>query len=174
MEITQELVKRIFHYHEDGYLIWKEKPLVRAGITLGNKAGWLSKFKGGDRQHVGIACKTYACSRIIFLWHHGYLPEIVDHKDRNPSNDKIGNLRAAIKSQNMANCNSRKNSSSKYLGVSWDKRTKRWSAELTINHKLLHLGLFKIEEDAALAYNKAAKIHHGEFANINIIIKDKK
>jgi hypothetical protein len=93
----------------------------------------------------------------------------VDHKDRNPLNNCRINLRICIASQNLCNTTSAKNSTSKYLGVSWSSDSMKWMAQIVKNNKHFYLGRYKIEEDAALAYNKAAIEIHGEFANLNII-----
>ncbi len=92
---------------------------------------------------------------------------IVDHKDLDTFNNQKVNLRVATLSQNGSNTCPRKKSTSKYLGVSWWKRENKWRAALTKNKKTIHLGGFKNEIDAAKAYDKAAKLHHGEFANLN-------
>lgn len=47
-----------------------------------------------------------------------------DHIDRNKLNNKIENLREVTHSQNLMNCKSYKNSSSKYKGVTWIKKIK--------------------------------------------------
>jgi hypothetical protein len=98
-----------------------------------------------------------------------------DHRDRNGLNNLRSNLRIATPAQNQANRNSRKNSTSKYIGVCL-KITKTnnriytyWIAQIKNGSKIINLGLFKIETDAALAYNKAAEEMYGQFANINVI-----
>ena len=92
---------------------------------------------------------------------------IVDHINHNGLDNRKENLRTATRSENAKN---RKGSGkSKYLGVSWHWRIKRWFAGCHVNKKRIHLGSYKTEEEAALAYNEAAKIYHGEFANLNII-----
>lgn len=93
----------------------------------------------------------------------------VDHIDHNGLNNQKENLRISIQGGNNCNKLSAKNSSSKYLGVSWHKINKNWVACITKNNKFKHLGSFNKEQDAAIAYNRAAKELHGEFANINII-----
>jgi len=167
MELTQELVKSLFDYHEDGYLIWKVKP--SQSENAGDRAGYLAKYPKGNRYKVKIKNKSKFVSRIIFLWHKNQLPKIVDHKDRNKMNDKIENLRAATESQNMRNRKSMTNSSSKYLGVYYHKKNKCWCAGININGKNKHLGSFETEDLAALAFNKEALLHCGEFANLNVI-----
>lgn len=96
---------------------------------------------------------------------------LIDHRDRNSLNNQRNNLRTASRSQNNANTISRKNSYSKYLGVSLFRKTKagkgKWRASIGKDKKIYHLGYFKTEQQAAIAYNKKALELHGEFANLN-------
>jgi hypothetical protein len=96
-------------------------------------------------------------------------PQIqVDHKNRNGLDNRKENLRIATKSQNAANKEKYLNGcSSKYKGVSYYKRYKKWVAYIMVEQKHKHLGYFLFEEDAALAYNKAALEAFGEFACLN-------
>jgi len=96
-------------------------------------------------------------NRLFFYWHNGYLPDIVDHKDRNSLNNNIENLRELTNSQNLRNSNKRKKGSSIYKGVSWHKQAKKWIAYFYINNKLNHLGLFENEDDAGQAVNDAIR-----------------
>lgn len=91
----------------------------------------------------------------------------VDHRDKNTLNNQRENLRTATHSQNMANRKVVKNSSSKYLGVSWCGRINRWRAIIRKNNKGRIIESFRNEDDAALAYNREAVKEHGEFANLN-------
>lgn len=93
----------------------------------------------------------------------------VDHKDHNGLNNQRENIRNSTKRQNGCNKNSRKNSSSKYLGVCRHKATGKWRATIKDNSKQFSLGFYESEEMAALAYNEAAIRIHGEFANLNNI-----
>jgi hypothetical protein len=53
----------------------------------------------------------------------------------------------------------RRKKTSKYYGVHWFERDKGWKAQLVIDHKNTLLGVYSTEEDAAAAYNIAAKVH---------------
>jgi hypothetical protein len=60
---------------------------------------------------------------------------------------------------------------SRYRGVSRDagRRLCEWRAEIRVNHKVIYLGNFNSEKEAALAFNDAAIIHRGEKAVLNEI-----
>jgi hypothetical protein len=172
--LTQDYIKTLFDYR-DGALYWKVDN--RANKTKGKRVGGVRVDKNRPnykRWYTTINRKPYALSRLIFLWHLGWLPTIVDHEDRNPLNDKIENLRAADYSGNSKNRTSAKGSSSIYLGVHKDNRYGKWCASINVKihpHKKRQIsgGSYSLEEEAALAYNRMAVKYHGEFANLNII-----
>ncbi len=94
----------------------------------------------------------------------------VDHASRDTKNNI--DVRKATHSQNGANSNPKSHyrgrpTSSKYKGVMWNKRNKKWTATLTVNYKKHHLGYFSNELDAAKAYDQAALKFSGEFAALN-------
>lgn len=95
----------------------------------------------------------------------------VDHKDHNGCNNQKDNIRNCTHFQNIGNKKKGINCSSKYKGVTWCKNDKCWQASIQIDGKSIYLGRFKIEIEAALAYNKAAKFYFGDFANPNIILR---
>lgn len=165
IEITNELIRDYFDYNKDGFLVYKVK--YSRKVIIGKIAGRAAS--DGDVRSVimihGVRVMTH---RLIFLWHYGYMPIVVDHKDRNQQNNKIENLRAAIFVDNSRNKTSRIGSTSKYLGVNFDKIRGRWLSRISINGKSKNLGRFDSEIDAAIAYDNMAKLHYGEFANINI------
>jgi hypothetical protein len=92
----------------------------------------------------------------------------VDHRDRNGLNNQRDTLRRASHAQNQWNqAKHSANGSSQYKGVSLRKESGRWKALIQKDNKTINLGTFDIEIDAARAYDAAAMIHHGEFANLN-------
>lgn len=94
-------------------------------------------------------------------------PQKVDHIDGDGLNNRRANLRTATHAQNMANRTSRFGSS-RYKGVSWNKKAERWSAVLRFQDRSYYLGCFDDEEDAARAYDAKAVELHGEYALLNL------
>jgi len=105
--------------------------------------------------------------RIMMEWLICRTHKEVDHIDGNGRNNRRANLRKATKAQNQQN--RRKFPSARYTsrfkGVYQNKRTGKWCALI----RKEHLGTFSTEEEAALAYNKAAKRLFGEFARLNVV-----
>jgi hypothetical protein len=93
----------------------------------------------------------------------------VDHRDLDTLNNRRSNLRLASQSQQMANSRkpNRLNSLSKYKGVSWRKRRKRWQASIMVQGRKIHLGFYTTESEAARQYDQAAYQYFGEFARLN-------
>lgn len=134
------------------------------------------KWVAQDNKCTFYAKRTsYADKKKVSIWMHRLILGITDkgvlsdHKDRDGLNNQKSNLRKATRSQNNANTNPKKNGTSKYIGVSFHKHSKKWHAAIQCNKKLTNLGYHIYEIDAAKAYNEAAKILHGEFANLNKI-----
>lgn len=95
-------------------------------------------------------------------------PKIIcDHINRNTLDNRKENLRTCSIAENGRNRKNMKNSLSKYKGVCWHKY--HWEARITFNKKIMYLGGFKTEIEAALAYNKKSIELHGEFASPNTI-----
>ena len=100
----------------------------------------------------------------------------VDHKDGNPLNNRLGNLRVCSPAQNTRNrvkpvlsCNGLPTSRFKGVHLRKDRATcpKRWIAGIGMNGKWKTIGHFRDEMDAAVAYDCAALEAYGEYAKTN-------
>jgi hypothetical protein len=86
--------------------------------------------------------------------------EEVDHINGNTLVNIESNLRICTHTENTRN-----NHKSTIKGVMC--RNGRWRAWIRYNKKLLHLGTYSTQKEAGVAYNNAAKLLYGEFANLN-------
>lgn len=90
-----------------------------------------------------------------------------DHIDGDGLNNRRANLRHCTHQQNGWNQRQKRRKYSRFQGVSW--KDKRWIAQITVNGKVITLGTYTAEEDAAEAYNVNATYHFGEFAHLNVV-----
>ena len=113
--------------------------------------------------------------RVQISMHHvilGLPPRtLVDHKDGDRLNNTRGNLRQASNLQNSHNAKVRSDSKSGFKGVqrhvNHERLAKPWQAKITVNGKVRSLGFHATAEEAARAYDHAAREHFGEFARTN-------
>lgn len=156
--LTASEASNLFEYR-DGILYWK---VSRGKVMAGDIAGNLNKAMG--RMYVGVNKKLVLLHRVVFLMHHGYLPNMVDHIDGNPLNNRIENLRPATRSENNQNRKTNKNTVSGIKGVDWHKQVGKWRVQVRVAGKKKHFGLYAHKEIAETIAMMARHKHHGEFA----------
>lgn len=144
-----ELFKNRFSY-EKGTIFWKN------GKRIGKEVG--SIYKNGYKATM-VGKIRYYVHTIIFAMHYNYFPNLIDHKDRNKLNNNISNLREATPALNTINTGDFANSTSGVKGVSLFKRTGKYTAQIKVNQKKIHLGYFKTIEDAQIARINAEKLY---------------
>jgi hypothetical protein len=96
--------------------------------------------------------------------------KLVDHINQNGLDNRRSNLRLATSAENQRNAHGRgihrgKPSSSRFRGVS--RSGAKWSAHISVNGRNIRLGTFRDEEQAAKAYDAAARAYHKQFARTN-------
>lgn len=106
----------------------------------------------------------------VYMHHFVYGNGMFDHKDGNGLNNTRGNVRPCNLSLNAANTKKRSGTLSRFKGVTFDKRRRKWVANIMKNKRNKFLGYFSNEEDAAKVYDKAAAEIFGEFAVLNFPI----
>lgn len=134
--LTQEYLQSVFIY-SNGNLYRKK--------TISNQAK--DKIAGHQRKNgyceIGVLGKVHKLHRVIFLYHHGWMPNIVDHIDGNILNNNIENLREANCCENIWNSKLNKRNKTGTKGVSWDKKSKQWIVSCSVNGKRHYLGIYK-------------------------------
>jgi hypothetical protein len=157
-ELDQARVKELFDYKEDGTLYWKI-PLNKS-TKIGDKAGTKNP---NDKGYIRVKINgyEYAIHRLIYLWHTGESPTVVDHIDHNRQNNRIENLRAATHGHNSWNAVLRQDAKIKVKGVTYRPgKRKPWIAELRVNGKrVLHLSCYTLDE-AERAVKEARRAYH--------------
>ena len=143
---------------ETGVFTWKLMLSWRAPI--GTVAG---SPRPDRRIYIGIDGKRYLAHRLAWFYVHGEWPtEQIDHRDLNPANNAIANLRLATCSQNHGNLRRPSTNTSGFKGIY--RHLRWWRAVIVVRGVRHHLGSFQTPEEAHAAYVVAATAFHGEFA----------
>jgi len=147
---------------ETGQFVWKKDRGFKARVNT--PAGALG---ASGYVLMCISGKRYLAHRIAYKMVYGCDPQgILDHIDGDITNNRIANLRVANSVENQGNSRRPKHNTSGIKGVHWHKGDKRWTAQIKKGRSKIWLGGFSTKEEAAAAYEAAAKEHFGDFANI--------
>lgn len=143
-----------------GDLVWKSHKT--RPYLIGKVAGAITRE---GYKVIYLAPRQYKAHRLAWLHFYGSEPNgMIDHINRNPSDNRIENLRICNASQNAANSRIRSNNTSGIRGVHWRPAHKKWVANIMVGGRYLYLGCFENKEDAAKAFQLAAPEFFGEFA----------
>lgn len=160
--IPQRELHKLLHYHPGtGVFTWRiqSSPRAKAGTVAGTSE------KRGHRK-IRVQGVTYKSHRLAFIYMVGWVPPQVDHINRDPSDNRWCNLRAATVSQNAANAKHRVNNTSGYRGVTWDKSRSKWKASICVQGKQKHIGNFDCKHHAFCEYVLAARKYFGKYASV--------
>ena len=141
---SQERLRELFDYR-DGHLFWRKGS--RPGMADGTQAGTL--VPGGYRK-VRVNGKFLQENRVVWVWHHGEIPQglVVDHINRNRSDNRIENLRLLTNRENTSNWQQR----DLPTGIRPPEgRHKRFKAVATKDGKKCHIGYFLTVDEAVAA-----------------------
>ena len=138
--INQEIVKSLFDYDEaTGILYWKSNN-NQQGAVAGTEAGSINI---NGYKNVTINYKIYYVHRIIWLYIYGYIPEkSIDHINRNPSDNRIDNLRETSGSCNLRNSKVFSTNKVGIKGICFDPKNLKWKIQITVNYKIITLGRY--------------------------------
>lgn len=142
----------------DRVVKWKNSKKIVKGIIRKqslNGEGYLNTSFGLNNKSKSKRIHVLVAEAFLNHKPDGTHKVVVNHKDFNKLNNQSNNLELTTQREN-ANLKHIK-SSSKYTGVGWNKKANKWRARIFINGAEKHLGLFKNEYDAHLAYQKELK-----------------
>lgn len=122
-----------------------------------------AQFKNGwGYQLISILGVKHIAHRVVWAMCHGEWPDgEIDHINRNPSDNRIENLRIATATENARNKGDYANNKSGYRGVTWHKSSSKWMAQIKVFKKNIHLGLFNDPAEAGAAYQAAREKYFG-------------
>lgn len=158
--LSLEVLKNLLNYDpKSGEFRWLKNRSSKA--KAGQVAG--SVCKDGYR-HIKVNGMNHKAHRLAWFYCHGVWPDSeIDHQFHDRDDNRAKFIRKATPSENSMNRSVRNDNSSGFKGVSWNKKSKKWSAEITSKGKRMFLGFFEHPELAAEAYRKAVEEHHGKF-----------
>jgi hypothetical protein len=153
-------------------------PLTKGQNAIVDAAdfGWLNQYNwhAVSALYKNRRSGWYACSQIdgqytamqrLILGLTFEDPRIAEHRNNNSLDNRRGNLRIVTQAQNLMNKAKHRDNQSGYKGVILQGR--RWRAQITVKGRRIIIGYYSCREDAAHAYDRASKIHHGEFGRTN-------
>jgi hypothetical protein len=168
MKLTQQRLKELLNYDpKTGDLIWRPRAESEFSSPrycktwnkrfAGKRAGWISSARGYKRIYLSIGNRTYPTGRVIWIWMTGEIPNIIDHKDGDATNNRFDNLRNTDVKGNGSNCKLYSTNTSGFSGVSFHKHRKKFYAQIYYFSKNIYLGSFDTVEEAIQARKSAAQ-----------------
>lgn len=158
--MTNEELHRIFAYEPEG--------MLRRIDGRGKEYPWHRIGREGRYLAFSLGRKSYYLHRLVWQYHTGQVPKLIDHKDNNPRNNRIENLRECTNAQNQYNSVVKANNKSGIKGVRrfpyLPDGSRCWQAKIVVNGEQVYLGYFHTAEEAGEAYRVAALKYAKEFA----------
>jgi hypothetical protein len=123
------------------HLTYEDGKLLDGGVDLSTKT------TRGYRQ-LYVQGKGYLLHRLIFYYHNGYFPKVVDHIDGDITNNKIENLQGCDQRLNIAKSKMFKTNNTGFRGVHFNKLANKYEAYVWIDSKKHYCGLYNTAGDA--------------------------
>lgn len=149
--MNQELVRSLIEYNPDtGVATWKQRTSEHISRSSSLKS-WNTQFAGKQVKtvdgkgyyHFSYKGKFYRLHRMIWLYVHGEMPNIIDHINGDRLDNRLCNLRNTNQQSNSMNQRRSSKNTSGVAGVYKNKRSDRWCAQMKFNGKTYHLGSSK-------------------------------
>jgi len=157
MNLTQDRLKELLHYDPDTGLFTRMKT-VSGNSKKGTFAG---RINAHGYVQISVDYTRHSGHRLAWLYVYGeFPPGDLDHINRDRSCNQIANLRLCTRSGNNQNQGFSLKNTSGFKGVTWHKGLQKWQAQIQINHKNMHLGVFGEISDAASVRRAAESKYH--------------
>lgn len=140
----------LFRYdYETGVLYWRWRVNNRVPKTL--EAGTQRESNSDGYLTVSVHGRDYRVHRVVMLMCYGFYGEglEVDHINHVRNDNHLVNLRFVTRRENQRNQSLSSKSTTGVTGVSFLKARKKYIAQISVNRKLIYLGIFDTLEEAA-------------------------
>lgn len=162
-DITPELCRQLLRYEpETGRLYWRPRPL---SMFPDERAWRIWNTRFADKPALDTISRGYRIGsihyqmfkahRVVWAMHHGDWPEVIDHINGDPGDNRIENLRSGTQADNLRNVGAKSNSRTGKFGV--HRMGAKWSAEIKVSGKKIWLGSFDTFEEATAARTEAER-----------------
>ena len=145
MDKLWKRVKEVYAYDEAGELVLRTNNLITS-----------TKTPRGYRQ-VYLEGVPYLLHRLIFFWHNGYFPKVVDHLDGDVTNNRIENLNPCNQEINIEKAKLFKTNTTGFKGVHFNKAAQKYEAYYWKKYKKFYCGLYDTAEEASKAREEKKK-----------------
>lgn len=146
--------------HASGRLFWKVD--VGTSALAGRQAGCLDGSNGYRK--LRYKGRVYQEHRVVWLLAYGEWPlRLLDHINRDRSDNRLCNLRLATVTENNRNRPRQVSNKSGVIGVYWSAEHRKWKAQITVDGRRIFLGLHGEKKKAADARLAAEIKYFGEF-----------
>lgn len=159
-EIEEYIRSHMYYNAETGVVGWSAKTGGRAPLVAGH-------IDNGGYRRIKCKGKKFVAHRIAWFLHYGKWPDHeIDHINGDKQDNRLSNLRDVPLAHNQQNVGKKSNNTSGWKGVSWSKKSSKWTAEIRHNGSHTYLGMFDNIKEAAEAYIFAALDLHGDYARL--------
>lgn len=170
-DLTAEYVRtRVRYTAETGVFQWLPRVGVEDWIRRWNAKN-AGRVAGSIDAHgyriISIDGVQYKAHRLAWLYVTGEWPRgLIDHANRDASDNRFQNLREATHEDNTHNRDICRKNTSGHSGVCWNHVQKKWHARGSVGGRRFFLGYYRDIDDAAEACRQFRATHHGKFAGV--------
>lgn len=161
MSLTHERLRSLLKFDvETGEFSW---------LTLTSARSNRQPFKGCASNNgylkIRVDKKLYYAHRLAWFYVYGEWPKLLDHINRDRTDNRMSNLRLATRAENAMNVGLLKNNTSGVKGVSWCNTYKVWKAFIGVNGEIVILGSYRDKSLAIESRKRAERVFYREFAS---------
>ena len=158
-QIIDEVVESVMEERWLPIVGYEDKYEVSDLGRVKNKSGKIKSLVKRGKGYLGVALcdktkKSYSVHRLVL---QTFFPinenKLVNHMNHIRNDNRLCNLEWCSPSENVRFSKKREGCSSKYIGVTWCKRNKKWNTTCRIDGKIVNIARFDEEHDAGRAYN---------------------